>query len=527
MTCRRQRRLARYLATVLAVASLASACGSSSNPSATGGADASAAADADPNATLRIGMSMASAGGTFSDPAQFNGNGAGNTPHQMLIFDSMIHETAEGLKPGLATDVKAVDDQTLELTLRDGVSFQDGTTFDANAVKTSWDRIIASTTMVKTAELKALESVEVLAPNKVRVHLSAPQAAGWMLRFLRDATPLGVSSPAALQAQGATYDRPVGAGPYKLVEYDPNQKVILEKFDGYWDAASYKIKRIEIINTDAGAPQVTALASKTVDMAIVTPATAAAAEQQGFTVQETPQNGAAFLRFCTSKPPFDTPEAREAVAFALDRDAIAATQSGFGSVQTLPINSGAAAEWKQYRAEDLADSDAFDLTKAKQLATKGGITPGTKVTMLYPVGPEPQAAAEEIQLELKEIGVDVSLQQTTNQVQDLAKLSPELYLSSALDPRFLISAFLPGPIDLCNFDDPKVHEPFVRTRSALSTPDQVTQAWKEFQEGLLDVKPGTFLYATPVLVATSNKVKGLNYVYIGQVPDLRNVIVTK
>ena len=202
--------------------------------------DGGAESEGDPDAILRVGQNFVSGIGISVDPARYIGQSA-TCSFQNLVYDTMIHETPDGgIEPGLATEWEFPDEQTIDLTLREGVTFHDGTEFDADAVKYNWDRVIAATPeqFTRTSATAALESVEVLEPYKVRVNLNAPLAADYRDRYLKEAcSALGVVSPAALEASGGEInvgDVPVGAGPFTWENYVPDQRVELRRYEDYW-----------------------------------------------------------------------------------------------------------------------------------------------------------------------------------------------------------------------------------------------------------------------------------------------------
>ena len=120
----------------------------------------------DKAAVVRVGVPIEDGGGVYLDPAGSRAisSSSSNRLFLDLIYDTMIHNTADGKGvPGLATKWSAPDANTVELTLRDGVKFADGTPFNATAVTAAWDRVLASGRPNLTPNVKAITSVE--APN--------------------------------------------------------------------------------------------------------------------------------------------------------------------------------------------------------------------------------------------------------------------------------------------------------------------------------------------------------------------------
>ena len=93
------------------------------------------------------------------------------------MYERLIHQTPEAeLEPGLATEWAFVDDLTFEMTLREGVTFSDGTPFDAEAVKANFERATTVEGSGVAAYLASVTSVEVIDATHVRFVLNRPDA---------------------------------------------------------------------------------------------------------------------------------------------------------------------------------------------------------------------------------------------------------------------------------------------------------------------------------------------------------------
>ena len=142
------------------------------------------------------------------------------------------------VEPSLATSWDISDDGTeYTFTLRDGVSFHDGTPFDAEAVKFNFDRMLDEShpyhdtgPVPLSFFFGAVESTDVVDAMTVKFTLNAPYAP-----FLSNlAYPTGLMvSPAAVAANGKEFGRnPVGTGPFKFAEWRSNEAVVVERNDG-------------------------------------------------------------------------------------------------------------------------------------------------------------------------------------------------------------------------------------------------------------------------------------------------------
>ena len=138
--------------------------------------------------------------------------------------------------PQLATAWRwDADQKGITFDLRPGVTFHDGTVFDAEAVKFNLDRMTTLADSRRKAELSALAGVEVLGPDRVHLTLKAPFAP--LLSVLSDRAGMMVSPKAA--ARDGFAANPVCAGPYAFAERRARDVIRLAKYDKYWDAARY------------------------------------------------------------------------------------------------------------------------------------------------------------------------------------------------------------------------------------------------------------------------------------------------
>lgn len=178
---------------------------------------------------LRIGMKAQVDG---ADPHQLY---TPNRNVQFHVWEPLIWQD-EHLRPvpRLATSWRATDPLTWEITLRDGVTFQDGTPFTAEDVAFSIRRaqhIEGARTY--RVYLRDIASVEAVGPTTVRMRTNAP--APTLPSML---TSVGmVSARAAQDAQAADFNggrAATGTGPYRWIRFTPGQDVQLERNDGYW-----------------------------------------------------------------------------------------------------------------------------------------------------------------------------------------------------------------------------------------------------------------------------------------------------
>jgi peptide/nickel transport system substrate-binding protein len=166
-----------------------------------------------------------------------------------IVFSALcdkLVDIAPDLKvvPQLATEWSwSADNKALTMKLRPGVTFHDGEKFDAAAVKYSIERHKTMQGSQRRGELSAVTSVDVVDPLTVRLNTAAPFAP--LLATLTDRAGM-IISPKAGAALGDKFGTaPVCTGPFKFVERVAQDRIVVEKFDGYWNKANVNFSRIE------------------------------------------------------------------------------------------------------------------------------------------------------------------------------------------------------------------------------------------------------------------------------------------
>jgi peptide/nickel transport system substrate-binding protein len=189
--------------------------------------------------TLRIGMQDDP---DALDPAR------GGTFAGRIVFASMCDKLVD-LKPDLSFAPQLAtawswspDGKALTLTLREGVKFQDGEPFNAEAVRMNIERYRTAPESSRKGELKPVTGVEVVDPKTVRLTLSQPYAP--LIAVLSDRAGM-MGAPDVLAKLGKDFaTHPVCAGPFSFVERVAQDRMVLERFPGYWNADAVHLDRI-------------------------------------------------------------------------------------------------------------------------------------------------------------------------------------------------------------------------------------------------------------------------------------------
>jgi peptide/nickel transport system substrate-binding protein len=335
------------------------------------------------------------------------------------------------LIPGLATEWSANDDATVwTFTLREGVTFHDGTPFDADAVKfnferwndrshpyafagqgksfTAWIYIFSS---FYGEEGYLLESVEVVDPTTVRFHLTS--SVGFFPAMVASSY-FGIHSPTAVMAGGLPYGTPgvgiVGTGPFVFTEWLDGDRVTLTRNDAYWGDTAL-VERIVFRGIEAAATRLAELEAGTLDIAVdLSPEDFPLVERNA---NLRPAFADADLRigyvgFHQSHPPFDDVRVRRAVAHAVDLEAIVDAFFGdMGAVAAEFVPPGLIG-----RAE--LEPAAYDPERARELLAEAGFADGFSTEFWYmpvsrPYFPAPQDLAEAFVGYLSDVGIQAEL----------------------------------------------------------------------------------------------------------------------
>ncbi|TGU93968.1 glutathione ABC transporter substrate-binding protein, partial [Mesorhizobium sp. M00.F.Ca.ET.186.01.1.1] len=163
------------------------------------------------------------------------------------VYESLVaRDKNAGYKPALAAEWKQVDDLTWEFKLREGVTFHDGTPFNAEAVKKTFERAldpkVGSPRASNFAMIKEIKAVD---DKTVQFILDYPFAP---LLSILASTEGSIISPKAIAEGADTLARkPVGTGPFKFADWIPGQEMTLAKNENYWgekpkvDKVQYKV----------------------------------------------------------------------------------------------------------------------------------------------------------------------------------------------------------------------------------------------------------------------------------------------
>ncbi len=339
------------------------------------------------------------------------------------IFDTLVNfgEQDTEIEGGLASDWEAAEDGlTYTFQLEEGVTFHDGTDFNAEAVVANFDRWAAGDADqfpyygsmfggFGDEEGHVIESVEATGDYEVTFTLKRPMAP-----FLKNLamSPFGIASPTAFEEQGDAFgDNPVGTGPFQFVEWNRNDTVRIEKFDDYWVEGEPKLDEVVFRAIPDNSGRLNALLAGEIDLADgINPSDAATIEgDENLQLFERPSMNVGYLGLTNTREPFNDPLVRQAMNHAIDRQAIVdAFFEGRGEVAKNPmppVISG---------YNDDIEGYEYDPERAKELLEEAGLGDGFEMELWAmpvprPYMPDGQKVAEAIQSDLAEVGITAEI----------------------------------------------------------------------------------------------------------------------
>ncbi len=424
----------------------------------------------------------------------------------------------------------SADGKTVTIKLRPGVKFHDGEPFDAEAAKFSLERHLNMQGSFRKAEIAQIDSVEVVDPLTIRLHLKAPFAP--LIAQLTDRAGMMVS-PKAAKALGDKFGTaPVCAGPYKFVERVPQDRIVVERFKDYWDAKRVHIDRIvyrpiqdstvRLANLKSGQLDLLErLLATDVDEVKKDPklrlATGTEMGYQGVTFNI--NNGDK-----SNNPLGRNWKVREAFELSIDRDAI--NNVVFNGLQK-PDNQWVSLASPYHMAKFPVPKR--DVAKAKALLKEAGVTTPLALDFMVPNNPESRAVAEVMQSMAAETGFDLKIRVTefATSLNEAEKGNFQLYFlawSGRTDPDGNIFSFASckGPLNYGKYCDPKVDDLLNKARTATTFAERKAL----YEQAAAEILPRggvMYLYHRTLLFAHSPQLEGFKVMPDGliRVTDLR------
>lgn len=475
--------------TVIGFALVLSACSSSSESTAESASPAASSANAseapsaapanDPNAVVTVGAAQ---GFPQLNPA------IRTFTYEETLFPLLWSALTQTLEDGttgpqLAESWTSNADATeWTFTLLPGATFSDGSPITAAEVKATLDYYLADDTVTQEAnKLAAIEEVTAPDDSTVVFTLSEPNAL-----LPESLVWVKIMKMSALDTINTA---PVTSGPFTVASFSPDTSLEIVRRDDFWGPVA-QVAGINFVKAPDTTAAVTSLRNGDIDLLWGTPLADAQSlgETEGLQLIKPAVPSQAFdWEMDVTSPPFDNVKARQALAYATDREAILqAAYYGQGTVSTANTLLGDA---NPARPADLQPY-TYDLEKAKALFEEAGVTEGSTLIWWGVAGayPEWTTAAEILQASLKEIGINLEIQNNeigvwADKFYPAGKAYPGMIVpnlvSSPPEPAFMLNFLLSGRCE-CNWNNAEFDALF---QQAVGTVDPVERlaVWGEAQ----------------------------------------------
>ncbi len=444
-----------------------------------------------------------------------------------IVFSALCDKLIDideklNLVPQLALSWEwSADNKALTMKLRPGVTFHDGEKFDAAAVKFNIERHKTLPGSNRRGELAPVTTVDVVDPMTVRLNLSAPFSP--LLAALSDRAGMMVS-PKAAQAAGDKFgNKPVCSGPFKLVERVAQDRIVLERFDGYWNKPAIHFNRITYTPIPDATVRLANLKSGQLDFAERIASsdieklkgdkklkTASITEigYQGITINIGKSEKA------QANPLGKDPRVREALELAIDRQGLAQVvmdnEAVVGNQWVAPGNT--------YYAKTLPVPKR-NIERAKQLLKEAGV-PKPSFTLLTPTTSDAQRLALVVQAMTREAGFDVKIQSAefATSINMADKGDFDAYVlawSGRPDPDGNLFSFhgCKQPLNYAGYCDAETDKLLAQSRT-LREPAERKKVFEQIAARVLKERPIIYVYHRNWLWAYNAKLSGVR-----QIPD--------
>lgn len=374
--------------------------------------------------TIVVALSSAP---TTLDPADHRSRHSETVIRNM--FDGLVtRDTTNGVHLELAESAELIDDTTWEFKLQQGVKFHDGSEMTADDVVFTFNRIILENqieypeahTSPRKGLIAPLESVEKVDDYTVRFHLSAPWPPAMQLFVHQQIVPM-----AYLEEVGTEgfVEKPIGAGPFRFVEGQLDDQVVMERFDDYWGGSATLppvgpacVDRAIFRVIPEASTRVAALLAGEVDIIQSVPPELIDTLMQSpdVVVKTAAGTQPKWVELNVNQPPFDNKIVRQALNHLIDKELIVEALYD-GRAEILP---GVLSPFNSF-ADDSLTPYPYDVEAGWALLAEAGIEDsngdgrlewnGEPWAFVVDSLDEHRALAEAVVAQLQEAGINASL----------------------------------------------------------------------------------------------------------------------
>ncbi|MFV0384668.1 ABC transporter substrate-binding protein [Paracoccus sp. (in: a-proteobacteria)] len=448
-----------------------------------------------------------------------------------LVYEPLVNlDSKADVVPALAESWEFNGDATvLTMHLAPGATFHDGSPVTSADVRASFDRILDEQTgAAARANFTAITSIETPDDATVVFHLDGPN-----VPFLTALATINAAIlPAAAIEAGKVGTEVVGSGPFRYVSWTPNASAKLAAFEG-WHGGALPLEGIDISVLPDETAILAAMRSKQVDFALINDPFVATLVPQtpGLNLAKAPLLSYHVLQLNPARAPLTDLRVRQAISCAVDRQDILDTALlGEGAV-TGPLTMAAYAT-----PTDELFCYTRDLDKARALMAEAGQADGFAMTIMAATGEPPTAAAEAqvLQSQLKEIGIDLTIEMKEQNVYVDAWLKGDFDMAVALnsgrpDPFTMYNRYWTKDGNLqnvANYIDDDLNS-LMRQGREETDPAKRKEIFHNFERHIAEMSPWVWLYTGYTYAAEQDYVQGFEPTPTGSLFGLTKTSVAR
>lgn len=452
-------------------------------------------------------------------------------------YDALVNIVIEGgevvAKPGLAISWEVSEDGlSWKFHLRRGAKFHSGREVTADDVVYSFHRSLGlnfAPIWILSQYVPKPEMITKIDDYTVAITTTRPVAELIMASVVGFQGICSIVDSALVKAHATPEDpwankwlktNDAGSGPFILVEWSPNERIVLNRFDAYW-AGPAAVRQIIFVDIPEPAAQKLALDRGDIDIAwdLLPEQVDLYRGLPGFTVIEGISWSIEYLAMNAGKPPFDNPLVREAIRWAIDYDAIIyGIQKGAAVYGQTIIPAGMFGHLPETPFRK-------DIEKAKALLAQAGYPEGFEVEMLCSTHPRRVAIATQVQADLAQIGIKVNITQMISaQFYELYRAQKHTFLVAGWGVDYADPDALAKPFAHCCTTGPEAPvrqlawrnmyvdcetTQLVEEAARELDPEKRRAMYEEIQRRILHNGPYVILYYPLRQVVTRDVVQGL------------------
>lgn len=434
------------------------------------------------------------------------------------IFEGLVVPDENGnVIPAVAKEYTISDDGlTYTFKLRDGIKFSDGTLVTAEDVKYSIERcagLLDGTPLVKA--LSIVSSVEIVDGSTINIVLS--EANSEIIYYLTaDIIPASSSETGEI----------IGTGPFKLDSYVPQEGIILSRNEYYWQEGLPYLDKVTFKIVASAESAMMELQAGSIDIYPYLTDDQANELSSTFDIKSNGSNVVQGLYLNNAAAPFDDVRVRQALSYAIDRDAI--NEFIFGGRGTV-IGTSMVPGYDCY----VDTGYEHDVKKAKELLTEAGYPDGFTMEITVPSNYQMHVDTAQVIVEqLKEAGITATIKKVdwSTWLEDVYKgrnfETTVCGIAGSLTPSYLLVRYQStAKNNFVGYTNENFDTLYKKISTSLDS-EEITEGYRQLQTMLHEDAASVYTVVPPVLIAMNKKIAGYRF-YPIYVQDMKYVYWTE